>query len=601
MTKPCKNPNCPSFGKPHPNCKCEGVYFAEGGSVDLSNFDALQDDSAKETKAPLMFDQLKDDSHSAPAATLPSFDDLKDDSEKHASVGQQILTGVEGAAQGLLGPLAPYIETKLGVDAKDIAGRAKANPYTHGIAEGSSFAGSMLLGVGEAGLISKGATALSKAAGLGKMGSAILKGAIETATFTGADEITKAMLSQPGSDPEVPVSAALLHVGAAGIMGAATGGLFTLGEGLIGKGLEKLGSDNMIKKAEAYLIKLAEKGNPLGELGVSKKINEYAVKSIAWPLAEKSGTGLIGYEAISKSLTPVVEKITGKSISKANPYITDAIINALLKNEVSGLPNAIHYATQIAKGTQKALMGIEAIFKGAAGQIGEPVSESLKDQLKEFIKDGQVDQQMQNEMQAQPAVFAQGGLVTNPQPSNSFANIFPEQNTLLSSAKGRISGYLNSIRPLPNQSKLPFDEKHSDKEKVREYDRALDFAVNPLKILDRVNKGKLTPQDMKSFTAMWPECHRYLSSAMTKRIIKAQLSGEKPSYSKRQSMSLFLGAALDSTLTPIAIASAQATFAQKKMTQQNQVPQKKKKGSLDKVARSFATDDQAVQRRQQKV
>src|SRR6202035_4649539 len=76
----------------------------------------------------------------------------------YESVGQQAITGLEGAVQGLAGPLATLAETHiLGVDPKDIAARAAANPWTHGIAEGATMAGSLALGVGEAGLIAKGA------------------------------------------------------------------------------------------------------------------------------------------------------------------------------------------------------------------------------------------------------------------------------------------------------------------------------------------------------------------------------------------------------------------------------------------------------------
>lgn len=610
MRKPCENPNCKSYGKPHPNCKCEGaVSFAEGGEVDLSNFDALPDDSAKQAQAtkPLMFDELKDDSHKQVAAKMPAFDDLTDDSEKaekYGSLGQQIITGIEGTAQGLAGPLATLAETKLlGVKPEDIKGRAEANPWTHGITEGGAFAASMLYGVGEAGLIAKGAGALAKSAKLGKMGSLALKGAIEAASFTTSDEITKVLLGQPG-DPEIPVGAALLHVGAAGAMGAVTAGLFTLGEGLIGKGLEKLGSDKMVKKAQDYLMALAKEGDPLGKLGVTQKVSTALTDSVAVPIALKIPGGLIAYPLIRSRVAPLVEKITGKAANKANPYVTDAVIKALVANETSGIPNAVHYAIQVGKGVQKAMAGIEAVFKAGSSQVAGPVSEYAKEQLKQFIEDGQVDQQAENElntMQQEPQAFAKGGLVGKSQPNSSFANIFPEQNTLLNSAKGRISGYLNSIRPLPNESRLPFDEKPSVRQKEKDYHQALDLAVNPLKILDKMNSGKLTPEDMKHFTSMYPEVHRYLSGALTKRIIKAQLDGEKPPYGKRQSMSLFLGAALDSTLTPMAIQAAQGVFQKKKMAKQNQVQQKGQKKAISKAGNAYLTDDQSVQKRQQKV
>jgi hypothetical protein len=571
--------------------------MADGGEIPAS---AVQMDAAPEEEIP--HDAVQLDHEEIPQSAV-KLDNAPP--SKHATLGQQVIAGAEGAAQGLLGPAAPWLENKLlNVDYKDIDARAKANPITHKVAEIGTFAGSMLLGVGEAGLIAKGAGAIAEGAKLGKIGSAILRGAIETTSFAASDEITKAMLSQPNSDPEQPVSAALLHIGAAGIMGAVTGGVFTLGEGLIGKGLEALHSEKVVERAEKFIAKMAETGDPLG---LKSKINELGADSLATSAAMMVPGPVqfkfAAFPALRKAFKPIVEKITRRPIGKANEYITDAFIKAIITNEASGLPNAIHYATQVAKGVQKANAGIEAIFKAGTSAITEPLTESNREELKQFIEDGQVDQQIQNQIQSngEPQAFAKGGEVSASQSSDKFANIFPEQNTLLITAKGRISGYLNSIRPLPNVSQLPFDAKPQDKEKAREYNKAIDLAVNPLKILDRVNNGKLTPGEMKHFTRMYPEIYRYLSQGLTKRILKAQMDGEKPPYGKRQAMSLFLGAALESSLTPGSIQAAQAVFAQKKQSMQPQEKSKTKgdKKSLTKSPQSYLTAEQARERRQQ--
>ncbi len=461
------------------------------------------------------------------------------------------------------------------------------------------FAGSMASGYGLGAGVAKAASVIPEA----MRGAAFLKGAVDMASFAASDDITKAMLGKQNGDPSLPVSAALLHIGAAGLMGAATSGVFNLGEGVIGKGLENLQSDKMKTKVVDYLAKLGEKGDPLGELGISHEINAGLTKTAAGTIATKTGTGLMGYETIQAALKPMVEKITGRPIAAANSVVTDAVIKSILTNEVSGLPNAVHYAVQVGKGVQHVNHAMDYLFKAGTAALSGPAAEYAQKKLKDFIEQGQVGQQMQNQTQA-PSVpgFAKGGVVeaqVSPTP-DSFSKIFPEQNILLHAAKGRISNYLNGLRPLENPAKLAFDENPPDKEKQRTYDKAIGFAVNPLKILDHVNKGDLTPDDMKHFVALYPEAHSYLSQQMIKRITKAQLKEEKPPYKKRQAMSLFLGTSLDGSLTPPAIMAAQGTFAQKQAQQQPPTKPKKGTATLSKASQSYQTDSQAREGRMQK-
>lgn len=589
---PCLNPNCKSHGKPHPNCRCYGMasggevghfcdgpkahhsdceyYMAEGGEIDPSQ--VVVDEPIEPSKVKL-------DEEINPK-------EVKLDSEKYETTGQKFKAAAEGALQGFAGPLAPLIETKVfGTDPEDIKGRQRAHPIIHGVAEAATIAGGLLTGIGEAGLIAKGAGAISEVANLGKVGSAALKGMIEGASFVSSDEITKAMLRRPGSDPEEPVSAALLHVGAGGLMGGLGGSVFSLGEGMIGKA-----SDKMAKAAEDYLYKIAEEGTPFKM--APEKIADFAALSIS-----KGNYGT--YKIAKMLLRKPIEKIVGRAIAPANEYVTDAAISALLTNEAAGVSHVVHYANQITKGVRAANEGIDALFTGGASKVAPEISDNVIDELKEFIEAGQIQKQIENTKQEQPSAFARGGMV--PEPNNQFEKVLPEQNMLLNVAKGRISNYLNSQRPLANTPKLPFDKRNKDAARERGYSKALGLAASPLKVLDSVNKGSLTPEDMKHFVALYPDVHKYLSKQMTKRIVQAQLSGETPPYKKRQSMSLFLGAPLDSTFTPSAMMAIQNTFIAKQVAQQQQAPQQNKKGtsSLSKSSNQYQTDEQSREKRMQ--
>lgn len=631
---PCLNPSCKSHGTPHPNCRCysggeENGYqgFSGGGEVNFcstgrqhkSDCEYFSDGGAVPDWDSLSAEQPQQQapewnslSAPPPEPAAPDWDSLSTDQPDGGGYLEQGKAALEGASQGLLGPIAPAAETMLGISTPEaINKRAQDFPLTHGISEAGTLAGSMLLGTGEAGLIAKGAEAAAKASELGMVGRSVLKAAVETASFAASDEMTKAFLGQPGSDPEHPVSAALLHVGAAGLLGAATGGVFTYGEGLIGKGLDALNTKEGVSKVESILDNLGNSKNLAKDFGISKMVNKQA-EIAADSLAGAGATAIkaklpfvpwsVPFEKIKEKVSPITDWAAGKIVSKFNNYASDAVIKGILTNEFSGLPNAVHYALKAGAGAKMAIAGVGACMKAGTAQIAPPTSDAAKQSLREILEMGGIEKQMQNTItdQTQGNSFAHGGEV-KPEPSHGFSNIFPEQNTLLSAAKGRISAYLNGLRPQTNQPKAAFDDVQTTPEQNRKYEKALSVAVNPMSILDHVNNGSLTPEHMQHFTSLYPEVHRFLSKEMTKQITEAQLKKEKPPYPKRQSMSLFLGADLDSSFGQSALQTIQGLYANKQADQQQQPPVKPKKGtsSLSKVSNSSLTGPQAREQRLQ--
>lgn len=198
---------------------------------------------------------------------IPTWDDTIDVEEKYGSMGQQALTAAEGASQGLLGPLAPLIETKvLGVNPEDIRMREETNPITHGVSEVGTLVGGMFIPgtqgalLGKAGsmaakavpVVSESMAAIktaemgvqaAKATGVGlkeaelalkavkeatplahKIGSAAVKEAAEMAVLQSGDEVSKMILE----DPDASAETALSNIGLAAALGAG-GGIFMTG------------------------------------------------------------------------------------------------------------------------------------------------------------------------------------------------------------------------------------------------------------------------------------------------------------------------------------------------------------------------------------
>lgn len=154
--------------------------------------------------------------------------------EKYGSAGQMAKTALEGAAEGIAGPLAPMAEKALGVEEADILGRREENPITHGAGQVAGLGTSMVTGIGEGALMSKAGQAAAKAVGLGsetlkgasllhKVGSAAVTQAAEMAVMQSSDETAKMILH----DPKTSAESAIANIGLSAAFGGAGGAFIT--------------------------------------------------------------------------------------------------------------------------------------------------------------------------------------------------------------------------------------------------------------------------------------------------------------------------------------------------------------------------------------
>lgn len=577
------------------------------------DFDSLQDDNVK-TK-PMAFDSLKEDKKPV------QFDDLQDDGGKYSTPGQQIGAGVEGLAQGFAGPLATGAElglSKLGVpglSAEEQAGRAAANPWIHGTGEAVGLGAGLLTGTGEAALI---AHAVPEIEALGKVGSLVFKGAVENAALAGGSEVSKHLLNQV--DPGDAVSNALMNVGGAALLGGAIGGV-TSG---VSQKLRTIENEKAGTKMQEFLAGIAENSKP-GSV-VSKMGDEKAFKAgkdFIPDLMEKisHGTsrvaaGKVGlmagamhpvasipvYEAVNRALGPVVTKLVGKNLTpSAQKAAYPVVIKMLSSGETSGLFDLLDHAADMNRGAQKANMAIGNLFKlGAQRAVDEDVSAMEREKIKDHLENGGIQGQLLDQHAVQshadsPPAFAKGGLVKAKEPNiDALGQHYPEQAVLMAAAKGRVSNYLNSLRPVKNPQKLPYDSAPNNGHKEKIFNRAVDIAAKPLLILNKVKAGTVTMDDMRHFAGMYPDVHDALAKRITAKITQQQMDGEKPHYRTRQGLSVFLGTPLDSTMTSANIRAAQSVFIQQKAAQ---VPQKGT-AKMGEMSKSQKTSLQGAEERQ---
>lgn len=359
---------------------------------------------------------------------------------------------------------------------------------------------------------------------------------------------------------------------------------------------------------------------------MADSIYKFGVPGFTTKIADKIGGADIGYKvggvggAIAGfgigTVLPYLQEAAGRKIKD---YAVPAILNALGHEAPEAAGAALEHADSIVKGNALLKKAIDGVFSGGKAARLE-ISSKNKDKIRDFVEGGGVTQQTQNQLQmSQPAQmapvqnFAEGGMVKaykpppppNPNaPPDRLGSVYPAQNMLMTAAKGRVYDYLNNMRPKDDPPAAPFDVKVKNTAAEKKYDKALDIAASPVSVLHHIQNGTLDIEHMQHMKQMWPEVYNQMAKSLTQRISEEQIKGQKPSYKVRQSMSLFLGAPLDSSMKPENIMAAQNVFMrQNQQKSQAGQPAKAKKGSssaLTKVSENYRTPNQSAESRQAK-
>lgn len=195
-------------------------------------------------------------------------DEVKE--EKYGGLGQQAISAAEGAASALSFGASTAAEVGLGLaKPEDIQGRQDQGPG-HAIGEVGALVAQSLIapGVGAAGLLERAGAGAAKrfapgAAGtiVNKVGSAVVKGAVENALYQSGREVDKFALDPKFSAEAVQTAAA--DIGLSGLLGAGIG----LGLGATGQGAKALWNATAGKQTEGLLNTVVKKmGGVEGQL-----------------------------------------------------------------------------------------------------------------------------------------------------------------------------------------------------------------------------------------------------------------------------------------------------------------------------------------------
>lgn len=299
-----------------------------------------------------------------------------------------------------------------------------------------------------------------------------------------------------------------------------------------------------------------------------------------------SAVGLATMIAGHNPATAVLAGILTKTLGKDVP---DAVRLGLLKFLGSSKPvngpgfkamvDLIH-ATQ--KGQSLLTNGAKNVFKASTKVIPEHLFPDDMDRAK-------LDKQVKA-LQVDPT-----GLTTV---GNEAGHYMPDHGTALAQTATQAVSYLNSIRPNTDR-KNPLDAKPIPSSTAKaQYDRALAIAAQPLVTLQHLQNGSLTSQDLIHLKNMYPAALASMQSAVSKEMMNAVSKGVTIPYKTKLGLSLFMGQALDSSMTQQGIVSAQPVSkgANSQQPQQGTI-NKPKRGTavLSKIPNQFRTPGQSAE------
>jgi hypothetical protein len=272
--------------------------------------------------------------------------------------------------------------------------------------------------------------------------------------------------------------------------------------------------------------------------------------------------------------------------------VLPAIAGAILKNRAAsgaGLEAATNYGLTVARGDGLLTKAAKNVFRLGSDVIPSSMfpNEASRSKLDKMLKH----------------------LQTNPQQllsadnNENLGHYLPDHASSASQTAGTAAQYLNSLRP--NQDpKNPLDAKPVLSATTKaQYDNALNVAQQPMIVLDKIQKGTLNVQDIKTLSTIYPALYTGMRQKLLNEVMDATEKGKTIPYKTRTALSLFMGQPLDSTMTPASIQSIQSVQSGQQSSQQ-QAPQgagpKRSTASLSKMPNMYATPNQTAEGRRNK-
>jgi len=276
----------------------------------------------------------------------------------------------------------------------------------------------------------------------------------------------------------------------------------------------------------------------------------------------------------------------GKLLGKDVP---DAIRLAMLKFlgsdatiSAPGFKAAVDFMEQTRKGESQFSHAAKAVFTAGRDVLPESAIPTQRDRDKL--------QKTMDKMQDGRADMATGNA--------PLGHYLPNHSVAVNNTAANATNYLRSVKPQSVKG-APMDRDIPVSSSAKaQYNRALDIAQQPLIVMQHIKNGQLLPQDVTAIKSMYPALYNKMCQRFTENAMTAVSKGVQIPYKTKLSMSLFVGSALDSTMTQQGIMGAQPIPPQQEP--QGGAPGNRPKRSttaLNKGPASYKTPGQAAEER----
>lgn len=309
-----------------------------------------------------------------------------------------------------------------------------------------------------------------------------------------------------------------------------------------------------------------------------EKMAPSVLAAIAWTAGHNPIWGaVIGHlAAVMGSPEKAVKTAMMKVLSSDKPFVASAF-----KRTADIMESTIRSEGNINK-------AVKGIFQGTGRVIGESSFPTAADRAKLDKIVTTVTNAPETMLQVADA-------------SDDTGYYTPDHQTELMSTSVRVAQYLQQLKPHDTQLG-PLDKPvPPSPAQTARYNRALDIAQQPMVVLQHIKDGTLLPTDIQDISGMYPALYTRFASKIANEMTTAASDDKLIPYRTRVAMSMFMGNAVDSTLTAQSIMAAQPApsspaAAPSPASQQKSAPKKgKSTQSLGKAAKDYMTPAQSAE------
>lgn len=330
--------------------------------------------------------------------------------------------------------------------------------------------------------------------------------------------------------------------------------------------------------------KIQAANNILNQLPDGKKAAQMGSLAKMFNAIPSSALAAVGWMTGHGPIASGLLKYTAEHLGTVVPQASKLSYLRMLTSEAApsadGFKATYSYFNHVFKGQQLLAKGASSVFSGAAIASYNPPDSADREKLSK-----QVDKFSQD-----PSKFVQG------QQDGNLGVYAADHHLAASATMTRALQYCAQLKPRSIQSGVLDNAIEPSKIDTFRYNRCLDIAHTPNVLFDHIKDGTLQTTDVQDIKMMYPGVYKQMQNNLMAEVTKLKDAGNPVPMRIQQSVSLFMGQALNSSMTPASILAAQPQSKMPPpMMQQGGKISAKAGTELKKGANSYKTTTQAAE------